>query len=368
MSSSFGRQITYSLFGESHGAGVGITIHHLPAGIKPDMTLIKEALERRRPGKHLHSSPRQENDQFQILSGLYDEVLTGAPLTVFFPNRDTRSKDYAESRFKPRPSHADFVAHTKFRGFEDFRGGGHFSARLTAPLVFAGALAAQILSHRGIVIWSYVSRVAEIKADALTQRDKVHVEALKAEVQAQDFPMLGKASAIEAMAVIESARMDRDSVGGQVKTLVCGVPVGLGEPFFDSLESTLAHLMFAIPAVKAIEFGKGVEFAKLKGSIANDPWTITEGVVQSVSNHSGGINGGISNGMPIEFQLTFRPTASISKEQDTVDLKTQSNATLQLQGRHDPCVLARACPIVEAMTAIGLLEAYLDAKGLEVLL
>lgn len=365
MRSSFGRQINYSLFGESHGEGVGITIHHLPAGFKPDLGKIRQALDRRRPGRHLHSSPRQETDHYQILSGYFNEHLTGAPLTVFFPNRDTRSKDYSELAKVPRPSHADYAADVKYSGFQDYRGGGHFSARLTAPIVFAGALAEQLLSKKGVTILSYVSKVGEIEAKALNIDNSETLRELKEKLHKQSLPMWDTCQANLAEEAIERARMDRDSLGGQVQTIVTGVPAGLGEPFFDSLESTLAHLMFAIPAVKAIEFGIGTAFASLKGSQANDPWQIENQEVKASQNYSGGINGGISNGMPLSFKLTFRPTASISKLQNSVNLREGQNTKLSIIGRHDPCVVPRACPIVEAMTAIGLLEAWLDAKGLE---
>lgn len=362
MRSSWGRQINYSLFGESHGAGIGITLHHLPAGFRPDFVRIRQELDRRKPGTGVHATPRQETDDYQILSGLYEEKLTGAPLTVFFPNTDTRSKDYQNLAVTPRPSHADYSAAMKYGGHQDYRGGGHFSGRLTAPVVFAGALAAQLLEALGVSIGSRICRIGAVTdtPEMLEASDICRVA--EGSLKGKTLPFLSSQAEDAANALLAELKQQGDSVGGQVEVCAAGVPAGWGEPVFDSLESTLAHLLFSIPGVKAVEFGAGTGFAGMRGSEANDPWTIEQGIVRSTSNHSGGINGGISNGMAIRFRATFRPTPSIALPQDTVDLATGSAAELKIHGRHDPCIVPRACPVVEAVTAMALLEAMLDQQ------
>lgn len=362
MRSSWGRQIIYSLFGESHGAGIGITVHHLPAGFRPDFDRIRQELDRRKPGSGIHATPRQEADHYEILSGLFDEKLTGAPLTVFFRNTDTRSKDYQNLSVTPRPSHSDYAAAVKYHGHHDYRGGGHFSARLTAPIVFAGALVTQLLEAQGISVGSRIHRMGPVldMPEKLGEADVAFIA--QGGLKSKALPFLSTNAEGDAYNHLEELRKSGDSMGGQVEVCVTGVPVGWGEPIFDSLESTLAHLIFSIPGVKALEFGAGTEFGALCGSEANDPWVPQGGTVRSLSNNSGGINGGISNGMPLRLKVTFRPTPSISIPQDTVDLNTGEAKVLKIHGRHDPCIVPRACPVVEAVTAMALLEAMMDQQ------
>ncbi len=362
MRSSWGRQIVYSLFGESHGSGIGITIHHLPAGFKPDFDEIRQALDRRKPGVGAHTTPRKEEDTYEILSGLYQERLTGAPLTIFFRNRDQRSKDYQDFLVTPRPSHADYVATIKYQGYQDHRGGGHFSGRLTAPIVFAGALVSQLLGRLGVSIGSRIACLGPV-ADRPEKLDEANIVNIsKGKLKEHPLPFLSETSREEAAVILESVRSQGDSIGGQIETCITGVPVGWGEPVFDALESTLAHLIFSIPGVKALSFGSGVDLAHMKGSQANDPWETDGMKFYTTSNHSGGINGGISNGMPIYFKVTFRPTPSILQPQATVNLQQQKGERLQVRGRHDPSIVPRACPVVEAVSAMALMEAMLDQQ------
>lgn len=362
MRSSWGRQVVYSLFGESHGAGIGITIHHLPAGFKPDFNRIRKELDRRKPGTGIHATPRKENDDYEILSGVHNHTLTGAPITVFFRNEDTRSKDYQNLSLTPRPSHADYAATVKYKGHQDYRGGGHFSGRLTAPIVFAGALVTQLLEEIGVFIGSRIVRMGSVtdQPERLSEADVARIS--KGDLKGRMLAFNAKTAIKDAEMLLESLRSQGDSVGGQIETCITGVPAGWGEPIFDSLESGLAHLLFSIPGVKALEFGAGTQLAHMNGSQANDPWAADGERIYTTSNNSGGINGGISNGMPIQFKVTFRPTPSIAMAQQTVRITEGSEAVLKIQGRHDPCIVPRACPVVEAVTAMALMEAMLDQQ------
>lgn len=362
MRSSWGRQIHYSLFGESHGAGIGITIHHFPSGFKPDLEGIRRELDRRKPGKEAHSTKRNETDDFQFLSGFFNDRLTGAPLTVFFPNQDARSGDYQELNRVPRPSHSDYAAHVKYSGFQDFRGGGHFSGRLTAPVVFAGALAAQLLAVRGVAITGHIQRIGSVEDKPLDPLGADCTQNLRERLKSSRLPFVDGEAAVSAQNLLDQVRAAGDSVGGQVEICVTGVPAGWGEPVFDSLESTLGHLLFSIPGVKAVEFGAGAGFGIMTGSQANDSWTVEGDSPRTTTNNSGGINGGISNGMPILFRVTFRPTPSIGLPQHSVDLKDNIDTELTIRGRHDPCIVPRACPVAEAVTAMALLEALADQQ------
>lgn len=362
MSSSWGRQVVYSLFGESHGLGDGITIHHLPAGFQPDFIRISKELVRRKPGAGIHATTRQESDDYEILSGVHNEKLTGAPLTVFFRNTDTRSEDYQSLSVTPRPSHADYTAMMKYGGHHDPRGGGHFSGRLTAPIVFAGALTTQLLERVGLSFGSRIFCMGSVKDRPEILDDTSIMRISRGELKDRPLPFLSEDSIAEAFDLIEQLRINGDSVGGQVEACITGVPPGWGEPFFDSLESNIAHLVFSIPGIKALEFGAGTEFSGMKGSQANDPWITDGNQIRTKYNNSGGINGGISNGMPIRFKVTFRPTLSIRMPQDTVNLMTGKASVLEIRGRHDPCIVPRACPVVEAIAAMALMEALLDQQ------
>jgi len=346
MSDVWGENLKISIFGESHGAGIGVVIDGLPAGVALDMEHIRQEMLRRAPGNDEFSTPRKEADEVEILSGVYEGKTTGCALCGVIRNTDTRSKDYIEcerkwrasspafdatgkeialpavgSRYKPhllRPGHADFTAFVKYGGFADPRGGGHFSGRLTAPLVFAGAIAKQILRERNI----------EINARRIAPTD--------------DEILVAKA--------------EGDSIGGTIECVINGVPAGVGAPIFGSVESKISAMMFSVPAVKAIEFGAGIAFSGMRGSEANDEFFIENGKVSTKTNNNGGINGGISNGMPIVFRVTIKPTPSIAKPQNTVDIERMENTTIQIEGRHDPCIVPRAVVVIECAAALCMLD------------
>ncbi len=335
MNSTWGKHLVYSLFGESHGPMIGITIHHLPAGIGLDLEALKKEMDRRRPGSSPHTTPRKEGDEFKIISGYFQGKTTGAPLTALIENTSQHSGDYDRLRDTMRPSHADYGAHEKYLGYNDYRGGGHFSGRLTAPVVFAGAIARQLLAMKGITIEGEVTRIGEKVREGFTPEEDMK-------------------------RVIKEAMAQNDSVGGGLQVRALGVPAGLGEPFFNSSESQLAHLMYAIPAVKSVSFGLGEGFASRRGSEVKDEMFYEEGEVRIPTNYNGGIIGGITNGMPVVVNLAIKATSSIKQPQKTINVATGENTTLTVEGRHDPCIALRALPVAEAMLAIGLLELYLD--------
>lgn len=358
MSSSFGNALRLTLFGQSHSEGIGAVLDGLPAGETIDMELVQAFLARRAPGQSALTTQRVESDTPTVLSGLWEGKTCGAPLCAVFPNADVRSADYAALRDVPRPGHADFPAHMKFSGHNDIRGGGHFSARLTAPLCFAGAVAMQILARRGIHIGAHIASIGPI-ADSRFDPVNLHPAALLAPGKRPISTI--DAAAAEAMAMeIEAARRVGDSVGGTVECGILGLPVGLGAPIFDGLENRLAAAVFAIPAVKGIEFGAGFAAASMRGSENNDAYYYEEDRVKTRTNRHGGILGGLSSGMPLLFRAAFKPTPSIAQTQDSVRLSQKESAALQLQGRHDPCVVLRAVPCVEAAAAVVILDAMLS--------
>lgn len=351
MSAVWGRKVKYTIFGESHGPGIGIVIDGLPTGILLDMAMIEREMARRAPGKSDLSTPRAETDAVNILSGLYQGKTDGSPLCVMIYNKDTRSADYAAEPRIFRPGHADYTGYVKYGGHNDPRGGGHFSGRLTAPLVFAGALVKQLLAPVGIVIGAHIAQIGNVK-DRLFDPVEILPETLTALSQ-YPFPVLEPAVAEGMQQVIRQAREQSDSVGGIIEAAVSGLPVGLGSPFFDSAESVLAHLLFSIPAVKGVEFGAGFGFAGMYGSQANDSFVNIDGVVRTATNHHGGILGGISSGMPLVFRAVFKPTPSIARQQNTLNAKSEAEV-LVIKGRHDPCIIPRAVPVVEAIAAIAI--------------
>ena len=319
----------YEIFGESHGPAIGVVIKEIPAGIMIDMDFVQSEMARRAPGGNNTSTPRKELDAIEIISGMFEGETTGAPLCAIIKNSDTHSSDYKEIAKKPRPSHSDYAAWVRYDGKNDYRGGGHFSGRLTAPLVFAGAIAKQCLKMHGIYISSLISCIAGVH-----NPDQKMIEDL-----------------------ILAAKADKDSVGGIVSITIDGMKAGVGGPDFgENIEGEIARSIFSVPAVKGIQFGAGFHFAEMRGSVANDPLRIEDGAIVTSTNHSGGINGGISNGMPITFDVVLRPTPSIGLEQDTVDLETMENTKLTIKGRHDPCVVLRAMPGLEAATAIAVFD------------
>ena len=361
MKNSFGNNITVTIFGESHGPAIGVTIDGLAPGIKLDLDYIKKRMSQRQ-AKGRISTQRHEPDELNIISGWFEGRTTGTPLTILIENTNTRSKDYEKTRYRLRPSHADYTAFAKYDGFQDFRGGGHFSGRLTAPLVAAGAIAQQILEQKGIFIGSHMLSCHQVK-DIPFANDEIKLKEQISYLNDQDFPVIDTDCAQQMHSVIEAAANDGDSVGGIIETAVVGFPAGIGEPFFDSVESVLSHLLFSVPAVKGVQFGLGFDFGNYFGSQANDAICYEDGKIRTKTNHNGGINGGISNGMPILFQCAVKPTASIYKEQDTVDYQSRQPVKLQIQGRHDPAILHRARVVIDSVTALGLLDLACTKQG-----
>ncbi len=355
MSSCFGNHLRLSLFGQSHGEAIGMTMDGFPAGMTIDFQRLEAEMARRAPGQSRLTTSRREPDQPEFLSGVLDGVTTGQPLCAIIRNTNTRSQDYGPGVDLVRPGHADYTGHVRYYGFEDWRGGGHFSGRLTAPLVVAGTLCRQWLEAKGVDILCHIQRLGHVEDASLMDAEQpVDGAALRS----QALPVLRSEVAAAMEAEILTARSEGDSVGGVLECKVTGLPAGLGAPFFDSVESVLSHLMFAIPAVKGVEFGEGFDFANLRGSEANDAFRMTDKGPVTVTNHAGGVNGGISNGMPVIFRCAVRATPSIALRQQTVSLWEQKDAELSIHGRHDPCILPRAVPVMEAMTAIGLMELW----------
>lgn len=332
MSSSYGENFRISIFGESHAAAIGVTMEGLPAGSPIDSGMLQAFLERRAPGRDAFSTSRREADAPEFLCGVKNGVATGAPITAIIRNADTRSNDYANLANVPRPGHADYPAEVKFGGFQDRAGGGHFSGRLTAPLCIAGGIVLQQLERLGVSISARAIRIG------------------------------GETEPERMEAAIAAAREAGDSVGGIVEAEIRGLPAGIGDPMFGGLENRIAQIVFGIPAVKGIEFGEGFAVADLKGSENNDPYGVVDGKVAPLTNHAGGILGGISTGAPVVFRAAFKPTPSIAKEQDSVDLGKMESAKLVVKGRHDPCVVLRAISCVEAAAAIAVFDAILGRR------
>ena len=354
MSGMWGNNIRISIFGESHGNAIGINIDGLPSGVQIDMDKVMMEMARRAPGKSPLSTPRKEGDVPEILSGYFEGKTTGTPLCAIMRNSNTKSKDYSKLKDIMRPGHADYTGNVRYDGFNDYRGGGHFSGRITAPLVFAGAICKQILESKGVVVAAHVNSIGNIKDKGFLE---VEVnEELISSFKGKELPLIN-ANLEEAMREeILNARKNMDSIGGTIECAVLGIKPGIGNPFFDSVESTLAHLMFSVPAVKGIEFGKGFDISKMRGSEANDEYYLDGEFIKTKTNNNGGILGGITNGMPIIFNVAIKPTASIFKEQNTVNIATMEETKLSIEGRHDPCIVQRALPVIEAVTAIGILE------------
>lgn len=352
MASYLGEHIHVSVFGQSHSPAIGVVVDGLPTGERVDMEELGRFLKRRAPGQNATSTPRKEADLPQFLSGLVDNVTCGAPLAALIENTNTRSQDYAQLRDKPRPGHADFTAQVKYGGFQDVAGGGHFSGRLTAPLCIAGGICLQMLKRRGIEVAAHIASVAG-EADRPFDPMWESVETMDA-LKRAPFPVLDEKAGERMRKVILQAKEEGDSVGGIVECLVTGVPAGLGEPMFGGMENRLAAALFGIPAVKGVEFGAGFGVANMRGSENNDPFTVKNGKVVTETNHAGGILGGITNGMPLVFRLAFKPTPSIAKQQQTVSMSKKQVEELVVTGRHDPCIVPRAVPVVEAVTALVL--------------
>ena len=363
MKNSFGSNISITLFGESHGEAIGVVIDGLAPGLALDFDYVRKRMAQRQ-AKGRISTQRHEPDAIQVVSGWFEGHTSGTPLTILIQNTNTRSKDYEKTRYRLRPSHADYTAFAKYEGYQDFRGGGHFSGRLTAPLVAAGAIAQQILEQQGVLIGSHILRCHGQADIPFSQEEATLAKQVRA-LNDMDFPVLDEQRAKAIHSVMEAAADAGDSVGGIIETAVVGFPAGIGEPFFDSIESVLSHLLFSIPAVKGVQFGLGFGFEALYGSQANDPFYVKEGQIKTHTNHNGGINGGISNGMPILLQCVVKPTASIFKKQDTVDYQSKQPVKLQIQGRHDPAILHRARVVIDSVCALGLLDLYCAGNALQ---
>lgn len=354
MSGVWGNKIKLSIYGESHGEAIGVVIDGIESGISIDMENIEKDMERRAPGRNNLSTQRKERDRPEILSGIFNGLTTGAPISVMIRNFDKHSKDYSNIKDVMRPGHADYTGYVRYNGFNDYRGGGHFSGRITAPLVFAGAFAKEILKKKGIFIGSHIKQVGEVHDESFNSLD-LNKELFN-ELLDKELPLIDSDKIDKVKDEILSHKMNLDSIGGVIECGVVGLKAGVGNPFFDSLESTISHLAFSVPAVKGIEFGAGFDFANMKGSDANDEYYVENGEVKTYSNNNGGIIGGISNGMPIIFRVAIKPTASISKEQRSFNIKTMENESLTVVGRHDPCIVQRAAVVIEAIAAISILE------------
>ncbi|MGN0995484.1 MAG: chorismate synthase [Candidatus Ventricola sp.] len=358
MRASFGQHFRLTIFGESHGPAIGMVIDGIPAGTPIDEAEIARHMARRAPGNDPTATARREADQVRIVSGVFEGRATGAPLCGMIENTNTRSGDYAQLRARMRPGHADYAGHVKYAGYNDPRGGGHFSGRLTAPLVFAGSIARALLAARGIEIGAHIAAIAGCEDAPL---DPVHTDAQALQsLQGMRFPLLDPTQEQAMRAQVEVARLEGDSVGGVIECAAVGVPAGIGSPFFGSVESVVSSLAYAVPAVKAVEFGDGMRMAGWRGSQANDAMTFQGGRVACLTNHNGGVTGGITNGMPIVFRVAVKPTPSISRAQQTVDLKRGEDATLCVAGRHDPCIVPRAVVVIESILAIALCELMAD--------
>lgn len=354
MSSMTGNKIKLSVFGQSHSEAIGVVLDSLPAGEKIDLERVQRFMERRAPGRSVLSTSRKEPDKPEIVSGLVSSVTCGAPLCAVIYNKNARSSDYSEIKDTPRPSHADFSGYMRYNGFNDVAGGGHFSGRLTAPLCFAGAVALQILERRGIKVQAHI-----LKLHGISDEPYDLVNPQICDMGEKPFPVLNDKAGEKMRAEIDKARMNMDSVGGVIECAVLGMKAGVGDPMFDGIENMLAKNIFGVPAVKGIEFGNGFAATELFGSENNDAFCIENGEIKTVTNRSGGINGGITNGMPIVFRTALKPTPSIYKEQDSVSISGKTPKKLSIEGRHDPSIVVRAVPVIEAVTAFTVLDAIL---------
>lgn len=350
MKNTLGTQVCVTIFGESHGAAIGVVIDGISAGIKVDEDFIRSQLSLRRPMNAL-STPRRETDPFVIESGVYNGYTTGTPICILIPNGDTKSSDYDKFTVTPRPGHADYTALCRYNGFSDPRGGGHFSGRITAAIVAAGATAISALKRKGITVATHISRIA-----CISDRNFEDINTDAEYLNSAEFAVLDDLAAKKMQEAILAAASEGDSVGGVLETAVIGIPAGVGEPWFDTIEGQLSKALFSVPAVKGVEFGAGFAISDMRGSEANDAFCMNNGKVETVTNNAGGINGGISNGMPIIFRCAVKPTPTIKKEQQTVDLKARENSTLAAKGRHDPCIVHRARVVVDSITALTLCD------------
>ena len=360
MSSTYGERFRFTIFGQSHSEAIGVTIEGLKPGTRIDPDQLQTFLDRRAPGNDATATPRKEADRVEFLSGLVGDTTCGTPLTAIIRNTNTRSKDYEKLRTCPRPGHADFMAQARYSGYQDLAGGGHFSGRLTAPLCIAGGICIQLLEQMGITIGAHIHTAGQVKDDEF---DPVGITADTLNALKQErFPTLRKGAGEDMRNAILDALQDGDSVGGIIECAAVGLPAGWGDPMFGGMENRIAQVVFGIPAVKGIEFGAGFAVASMRGSQNNDPFVAKDGKVQTATNHHGGILGGITSGMPLIFRAAVKPTPSIGMAQKTLNVKTMEQTTLEIGGRHDPCIVPRAVPVMEAAAAVAIYDAYL-CKG-----
>lgn len=356
MSSIYGKNMKLSIFGQSHGAAIGMVLDGIPAGLPVNLDKLQQFLNRRAPGQHAYATSRKEADRPEFLSGIVDGFTCGAPIAAVIHNTNTRSGDYQNLKDCPRPGHADYTAQVKYGGYQDVAGGGHFSGRLTAPLCIGGGLCKQWLEARGIQIRAHISQIAGINDMSF---DPV---APQIDLIQSDFPVLDAACGQQMQEAIAAAKTDGDSVGGIVECAVAGLPAGLGDPMFDSMEGRIAQIVYGIPAVKGVEFGLGFAVATCRGSQNNDIYTVRDGHIITKTNNCGGILGGITNGMPLIFRTAIKPTPSISIPQQSISMSALTEQQLQIHGRHDPCIVPRAVPVIEAAAAIAVFDAILEQE------
>ena len=356
MSSTYGEHLKLSIFGQSHSPAIGMCLDGIPAGLSVDLEKLQVFLNRRAPGQNDYSTPRKEADAPEFLSGIVNGHTCGAPISAVIYNHNTRSKDYSNLLDTPRPGHADYTAQVKYKGFQDVAGGGHFSGRLTAPLCIAGGLCKQWLEAMGITIAAKIDSIGGVADEPL---DPTCPELSRI---GKDFPVVNPAAGEAMRQSIAEARARKDSVGGVISCYVTGLPAGWGDPMFGGMESRIAGIVYGIPAVKGLEFGAGFQVADMTGSENNDAFVIAQSKIQTATNHSGGILGGITNAMPLTFRAAFKPTPSIARQQQSVHYSTCIPCPLEIQGRHDPCIVPRAVPVVEAAAAIALFDSYLCAN------
>jgi len=354
MSSTYGENLKLSIFGQSHGPAIGMTLDGIPAGLPVDPEELQRFLNRRAPGQNDWSTPRKEEDRPEFLGGILDGFTCGAPIAAIIRNKNTRSGDYNNLKDCPRPGHADYTAQVKYGGYQDAAGGGHFSGRLTAPLCIAGGLCKQWLSEMGIRI---AARIVTIGGET----DDIHLDPLDPQLDLinPEFPVFSIEAGERMRKIIAEARSEGDSVGGIIECYITGIPAGLGEPMFGGVESRIAQIIYGIPAVKSVDFGAGYSVGYLRGSQCNDAYTIQNGIIRTVTNNAGGITGGITNGMPVIFQCAIKPTPSISRPQQSISLSAMEESMLEIKGRHDPCIVPRAVPVVEAAAAIAIFDLIL---------
>ncbi len=350
MKNTFGNSVSVTIFGESHGDSIGAVLDGIAPGIEVDTDFINAQLDKRKPKGRISTS-RKEGDEFKIISGVFNGRTTGTPICIIIPNSNTKSGDYDKTKNMVRPGHADYTASCKYHGFEDYRGGGHFSGRITAALVAAGAIAILALKNKGIEIGTHIKRCAGV-----SDRGFDDLQADIKKVNSTDFAVLDDSKEETMKAVMTAAANDGNSVGGILETAVTGVPAGVGEPWFDTFESVLSHILFSVPAVKGVQFGMGFDMADKLGSEVNDAFRIKDGKVYTKTNNNGGINGGITNGMPVIFSCVIKPTPSIYKEQETVNIETGENVSFIIHGRHDPAIIHRARVVVDSVTALALCD------------